>query len=242
MRHIRQVFLLLALAIAISGPLLAQVDTGTIAGIVTDPSGAAVPKVRVTALNQDTDFSRSAVTRDDGSYLIPQLPIGPHYQITAEVTDFKTFVRTGVALQLKQNARVDMQLEVGTSIQSVEVKAQAPLVDTESTTGGEVVGTDRLRQLPLNGRNPIQLAGLIAGVSALNAVETLSNGNRNASSLSVNGSRANDVDWQLNGIRFAGSYFNLDYNGRNTLNHNRRRTFETQLTHSAKSSPSRIRS
>jgi len=212
MRHIRKVFLLLGLTIAISGPLLAQVDTGTIEGIVTDPSGAAVPKVKVTALNQDTNFSRSGVTTDDGSYLIPQLPIGPHYQITAEVTGFKTFVRTGVALQLKQNARMDMQLEVGTGTQNVEVKAQTPLVDTESTTGGEVVGTDRLRELPLNGRNPIQLAGLITGVSALNAVDTLSNGNRNASSLSVNGSRANDVDWELNGIRFAGSYLNLGLN------------------------------
>jgi hypothetical protein len=160
----------------------------------------------------EINFSRSGVTTDEGSYLIPQLPIGPNYQITAEVEGFKTFVRTGVALQLKQNAHVDMQLEVGTSTQNVEVKAQAPLVDTESATGGEVVGTDRLRELPLNGRNPIQLAGLITGVSGLNALETLSNGNRSASSLSANGSRANDVDWQLNGIRFAGSYFNRGLN------------------------------
>jgi hypothetical protein len=204
--------ILLGLMIAVSSPTQGQVNTGTIEGIVTDPSGAAVPNVKVTALNQDTGFSRSEMTTGDGSYLIPQLPIGPHYQITAELTGFKTFVRSGVALALKQNARVDMQLEVGTITQNVQVTGQAPLVDTQSATSGEVVGTDRLRELPLNGRNPIQLAGLITGVSALNAVETLSAGNRSASSLSSNGSRANDVDWELNGVRFAGSYFNLGLN------------------------------
>lgn len=212
MRYTRMLVILLGLTVVFSSPLLGQVNTATIEGIVTDPSGAAVPNVKITATNQDTGFSRRTQSTADGSYLIPLLPIGPHYEITGEATGFKTFVRTGLALELKQNARVDMQLEVGTVTQNVEVKAQAPLVDTESATGGEVVGTDRLRELPLNGRNPIQLAGLITGVTDLDAVQTLAGGNRSASSLSANGSRTDDVDWQLNGVRFAGSYFNLGLN------------------------------
>ena len=202
----------LSLVSLLAMPLRGQVNTGTIEGIVSDPSGAAVPNVRITATNQDTGFSRSTQSIADGTYLIPQLPIGPHYQITGELAGFKTFVRSGVELQLKQNARVDLQLQVGTVSQNVEVKAEAPLVDTESATSSEVVGAERLVELPLNGRNPIQLAGLVTGVTALSAVQTLAAGNRSASSLSSNGSRTNNVDWQLNGVRFAGSYFNLGLN------------------------------
>ena len=72
----------------------AQVDTATILGAVTDPSGATIANVKVTVRNQDTGFVRTAVSSGDGNYLIPLVPIGPHYEITAEAPGFKAFVQT----------------------------------------------------------------------------------------------------------------------------------------------------
>jgi hypothetical protein len=193
-------------------PLQSQVDTGTILGMITDPSGASVPNVKVTARNQDTGFSRTTDSSADGSYVLPLLPIGPRYTVTASAQGFKIFERTGMQLELKQNLRVDMQLRVGQVAEKIQVTGQAPLVDTHSVTGGEVVGEERLRELPLNGRNPLQLAELVVGVTALSVRPALDAGNRDANYMSVNGSRLNETDYQLNGVRFAGSYLNSGLN------------------------------
>lgn len=201
---------LLALALSITAQ--AQVDTATILGTVTDPSGAAVPNVKLTARNQDTGFARTTTSSGDGNYLIPLLPIGPHYEVTAEAAGFKASVQTGIALELNQNAHVDVRLQIGQVGEKVEVNAAAPLVDTHSATSGEVVGTKRLEDLPLNGRNPLQLAGLVTGVAALSTRATLDAGNRSANTMSINGSRPNETDYQLNGVRFAGSYLNNGLN------------------------------
>ena len=163
----RRVLVIVSLQFAAFTPLQAQVDTATILGTVTDPSGAAIPSVKVTARNQDTGFSRTATSSGDGNYLIPLVPIGPHYEVTAEAPGFKNFTQTGIALQLNQNARLDIHLQIGQVGETVEVTAAAPLIDTHSATNGEVVETKRLVELPLNGRNPLQLAGLVPGVTAL---------------------------------------------------------------------------
>src|ERR1044071_8049000 len=98
---------LLLLAIAVSG--YAQVDTATILGVVTDPSGAPLDGARVTASNDATGFSRSAVTSVDGSYLLPRMPIGNQYRILVEAQGFRSFLRSGIELQINQNARIDAQ-------------------------------------------------------------------------------------------------------------------------------------
>jgi outer membrane receptor protein involved in Fe transport len=190
----------------------AQENTGTILGTVTDPTGASVPNAKVTATNDDTGFSRSTETGADGSYLIPLLPIGDRYTVLVESPGFRTFARTGIGIRLDQNVRVDAALALGDLTDRVEISGSAPLVDTHSATGGEVVEAERLVGLPLNGRNPLQLAGLLPGVSFLTVRPTLDAGNRSGNYMSVNGSRPNETDYQLNGVRFAGSYSNSGLN------------------------------
>lgn len=195
-----------------AGTAAAQVNTGTILGTVTDATGATIPKATVTATNEETGFSRTAQTGEDGSYLIPLLPIGNNYTVVVEAPGFQAFARTGIAIRLDQNVRVDAELAVGELTDRVEVSGSAPLVDTHSATGGEVVESERLVGLPLNGRNPLQLAGLLPGVSFLAVRPTLDAGNRSGNYMSVNGSRPNETDYQLNGVRFAGSYTNSGLN------------------------------
>jgi hypothetical protein len=195
-----------------SVPLHAQVNTGTILGRITDPDGAAIVDVTVTATNQDTGFSRSSVTSANGSYMIPLLPIGSHYSVTATGRGFRVSQQSGITLQLEQNVRVDLKLQVGQVTEKVEVTDKPALVDTHSATVGEVVGSQRLEDLVLNGRNPLQLAGLVPGVASLVTKPVLNDGNRDANYMSVNGSRLNETDFQLNGVRFAGSYSNSGLN------------------------------
>jgi hypothetical protein len=147
--------------------LQAQVNTGTILGRITDPSGAVISNITVTATNQDTGFSRSGVTSADGSYIIPLLPIGSNYSVITAGRGFRVSEQSGITVQLQQNVRVDLKLQIGQVTEKVEVIDKPALVDTHSATGGEVVGTQRLENLVLNGRNPLQLAGLVPGVTSL---------------------------------------------------------------------------
>ncbi|MGJ5814223.1 TonB-dependent receptor domain-containing protein [Paludibaculum fermentans] len=203
---------IVALALLLPAPLLPQANVGTILGNVSDQSGAAIVGAQVTAVNTDTGFKRTAETTVDGSYLIQLLPIGAKYTVTVEAHGFKQQTQTGIVLQLNQNLRVDAQMSLGQVAETVEVSGAPPLVDTYSAQRGDVVEQKRITELPLNGRNPLQLAGLVTGVTNISTRTTLDSGNRNGSFANVNGSRANEMDFQLNGMRFAGSYSNSGLN------------------------------
>jgi hypothetical protein len=190
----------------------AQVNSGTILGTVTDPTGAVVAGARVTALNELTGFSRVATADAEGSYLLPLLPVSDSYRITVEGGGFKSAVRSRIALQVGQNLRVDFQLQLGNITEKVEVTAAATLVDTRSSAGGEVVERARIVELPLSGRNALQLATLLPGVSVASIRTTIDGGNRAGNSLDVSGSRSNEIDWQIDGVHFAGSYTNSGMN------------------------------
>lgn len=194
-----------------SSLLHAQQNAATILGSVTDPSGAAIAGAKLTARDESTGFARTAESDANGSFIIPLIPIGT-YRVTAEATGFKTFSRTGIELQLNQNSRISIEMQVGAVAESIEVGAEAPLVDTTSSAGGEVVDRKRIAELPLNGRNPLQLATLLPGVTTSNNPVALTGGNRNGNSVSVNGSRTNETDYQLDGMRFAGGYTNSGLN------------------------------
>jgi len=191
----------------------AQVTTGTILGTVTDSSGAVVAGTTVTATNELTGFSRVATTGADGAYLIQFLPIGKAYQVEARHDGFKTDLKKGIPLQVGENARVDIQLEVGQVTERVEVSSAVPLIDTYSATKGEVVDSVRLTELPLNGRSPLQLASTVAGATVVSVPIDLSGGGRDGGYINVNGSIKEATDQQLDGVRFAGAYSNsaLDY-------------------------------
>jgi hypothetical protein len=195
------------------GTANAQVTTGTILGNVTDASGAQVAGATITATNELTGFSRVATTGADGTYLIQSLPIGNNYRLESRRDGFKTDVKNGITLQVGQNMRQDIQLQVGEVAEKIEVTSTAPLVDTYSATKGEVVDSVRLTELPLNGRSPLQLASTVAGATVVSVPIDLSGGSRSGAYINVNGSIKEAMDQQLDGIRFAGAYSNsgLDY-------------------------------
>ncbi|HEU0184556.1 MAG TPA: carboxypeptidase regulatory-like domain-containing protein [Blastocatellia bacterium] len=137
--------------------VLAQTPTATISGQVRDASGAAIPGVRVSARNVQTNIEREAVTSENGDYTIPLLNIG-EYQVSVEKQGFKRAVQTGLVLQVDQKARLDFSLQVGQVSESVEVTAATSLVQTDSASVGTVIDNKQVLELPLNSREFYGLA------------------------------------------------------------------------------------
>ena len=140
--------MLLPILLLSTGLLRAQQFTGR----VTDPTGAVVPKAKITALNVDTGVNTKAVSTGSGDYTIPYLRAG-NYQITVEETGFETSVHTGINLQVDETATVNFTLKVGRSSETVTVNGD-PLIDFGKADAGEVVENTRVTELPLNGRDP----------------------------------------------------------------------------------------
>jgi hypothetical protein len=157
-----------------SASLFAQ-TTATLVGRVTDPSEAVVPGATVEARNVGTGLSRTAVTDTLGTYAIPGLPVGV-YEVTINLQGFKRIVRTGVNLELGENARVDVKLELGGAEETVTVQADALHVDTRSTTLGATMSERQIEELPLNGRNVLALAQMLPGVSQVAVPTTAGSG------------------------------------------------------------------
>lgn len=144
---------------------LAAQATGSMAGVVTDDSGAVIPGVAIEVRNVGTGQSRSAITGPDGRYAVPLLQPGP-YEVKGTLAGFKTFVREGVTVTVESTARVDIQMSVGGLDETISITADAPLVETSSATLGIVVDEKKVVELPLNGRNFTQLGTLLPGVVA----------------------------------------------------------------------------
>ena len=184
-RGLRVVALLLS-AVVIAG---AQQSTGTISGIVTDQQGAVVPGAQVEVLNTATNALFATTSNESGLYVAPGMVVGV-YEIAVEAEGFRRGVRSGVTLQVGRNAEVNVTLEIGQVTEVVEVVGEAPLVDTNSATIGEVIERKRITDLPINGRGALALTLLTAGVIS-NAGPTNSGfGDRGIqlSSISINGS------------------------------------------------------
>ena len=145
-------------------PVFAQLPTGTIQGVVTDSSAASVPDATVTVRNIDTNLTRTVTTTDDGAYRIPALLTG-HYSVKVEKTGFQTETRQGLTLEVTQIAVVNCTLQVGASSQQEVVTAEAPIVNTTTSSLGGLVNADKIADLPLNGRNYIDLTLLQPGVA-----------------------------------------------------------------------------
>src|SRR6058998_289218 len=137
----------------------AQGFRATVVGRVTDDTGAVVPGAMITITNTGTNESRTVIVNDSGEYAIPQLAPG-RYTLTAEYTGFNKVVRSGIVLETNQQARFDVVLKVGGITEEVQVSAAAPLVTTENASLGNVVDQRKIVELPLNGRDYLQLAFL----------------------------------------------------------------------------------
>ena len=142
----------------------AQVAPSAIVGTVSDPSGAVLADVEVTITDLTTGSSRVVQTGADGNYTAENAKPGS-YEISAKKSGFKETRITGIVLQVAQRARIDVLLQVGTVSQQVEVQGAAPSLETETSSVGKVITTHDVINLPLNGRNFLQLATLIPGVS-----------------------------------------------------------------------------
>ena len=174
----------------------AQVDTGTILGTVRDQSGAVVPGAKVTLIHEGTSFTLSALTREDGGYIFTPIRIGT-YRVEAEYGGFQKAVRSGVQLNIQQQAVVDFTLVPGEVTQTVEVTAAVPLLQTESGSVGEAVTGEKIINLPLSGRNYTFLARLTAGVTIAQPEGRGLNGN---GWFAANGTRPAQNNYLLDGI------------------------------------------
>jgi outer membrane receptor protein involved in Fe transport len=195
--------LLQLLCLLMSGTaLLYGQGSVTIFGTVTDASGAAVSGATVTVLSTETGAARQTMSSVDGGYVISQLPIGL-YSVSAEATGFKKFVLGNIRVAVDENRRVNIELQVGAITESVTVQAEAAEVETRSGALREVIDSARIVELPLNGRNPLQLQYLVAGSGGINSA-----GQEQNDSVSINGSRPNTNNYTLDGADNHDPYFN----------------------------------
>ena len=188
------VFAVFALAVAASAA--AQLPTATILGTVRDSGGAVVPGATITVTNTDTGFSRTGVTGGDGTYRLPALPVG-RYEVRVELQGFRTAVRSGLTMTVGQEALLNFTLELGTISETVSVTGEAPLVNTTSASLGALVDAQAVADLPLNGRNYIDLTFLQPGIARQE--NTTSGGTFVGSWFSSNGSPVRSNTYMLDG-------------------------------------------
>ncbi len=185
--------------LSIGASLIWAQATAQIIGSVKDQSGAVLPGVEVTATQTATGVKRNAVTDETGSYTLQNLPIGP-YTIEAALPGFKTYVQSGIVLQVGTNPTVNAVLEVGQLSDQVEVKADAALVESRSSGVGNVIDNQRVLELPLNGRNPTELI-FLAGAAVPTTDNSLNSGVRNYATvvIQVGGGMNGGLNYMLDG-------------------------------------------
>ena len=190
-----------AILVMLLVPAASAQTTGGMVGKVTDPSGAVLPGVTVTATHQATSFSREATTDASGQYVISLLPVG-RYTVTAEKQGFETYRLLDVVVNVNENIRVDLLLSLGKVMESVSVNASVVAeVETRSATLGKVIDETKIQELPLNARNFLNLAVLQPGV-----VPAMSLGSNNTPEF-PGGEKS---DFQVNGLRLQSNNFLLD--------------------------------
>jgi Carboxypeptidase regulatory-like domain len=154
----------LALLIACCQPLCAQVDTGTITGIISDATGAVLPGATVVLTNDGTGEVRNGTADAHGEFVFTPVQVGK-YELTINAPGFQTQVRAGLELQVQQRLNVLVPMTIGASTQKVVVTSSEPVLQTEDSSVGQVIDTHLVSQLPLNGRNVYQLITLTPGVA-----------------------------------------------------------------------------
>jgi hypothetical protein len=192
MRLSRAWLLCIVTVLTAAGTSWTQEATARIMGTVSDPTGAVVPRVHITVINNATGVSRDTVTNQDGYYQVLSLPIG-NYKVTAEHEGFRTVVSQQYKLLINQALRVDVQLRVGATAQTVDVGAQSSAVETVNSTLGQSVTGRELTNMPLNGRDTLDLALLQPGITESN------DDNSGAGNYSIAGGRSDSVTFLLDG-------------------------------------------
>ncbi len=186
------------LIIALVGATAALAQTASITGRVTDPNGAVVPGVHVTAMSRDSGLATEGSTNQDGYYSLTSLQPGS-YDLSLSKQGFAQEREDGLQLQVQQVARLDFKLKIGAMTEKIEVTAEAPLVESEGTATGQVIPASQVQELPLLGRNPYALAMLVPGVRPDQGANNLPVDQISSVSYSINGQRASANEFLLDG-------------------------------------------
>jgi hypothetical protein len=197
-------------AAAFALPVFAQ-TFGEITGRVTDASGAAAPGVAVSATNVSTNAVRQTMTTETGDYTFPSLPPGT-YTVRAEKSGFKVIESKNVSVSVQQSVRLDFTLSVGQVSESISVEAAAVQLESETATVGTVIDNKRIVELPLNGRNYLQLVALTPNATTLSPsagqAGSRQGGDRASQSISVAGQRIMFDNFTLDGVNNTDPNFN----------------------------------
>ncbi|SEB49160.1 TonB-dependent receptor [Terriglobus roseus] len=162
----------LVLCATAGGAASAQLSTATMFGVVRDASGAAIPNASITLTQTETNFSSKITAKEDGSYHVEFLPVGP-YKITVSSAGFKTLERSGVVLSVMQNAEVNLALEIGGAADTVNVSSDVPLINIGNSTLGNTVDNVEIDNLPLINRDVTRLLQLVPGVQSVQTSNSL---------------------------------------------------------------------
>ncbi|MBS1854618.1 MAG: TonB-dependent receptor [Acidobacteria bacterium] len=202
---------LLLSAAFFGGRCFAQtVAIAQISGFVRDPSGGAVAGAQVRATQTATQLVRQTVTDPNGAYVLPALPVGP-YSLEVRVSGFKTYIHSGIVLEVGNNIQINVGMQLGTVSESVKVSAQADMVQTSDNTISQVIDQRRIVDLPLNGRQPTQLILLAGAALTAPGGDTVSSKNFfSSTSISVAGGQANTLNYMLDGADNNDSFSNVN--------------------------------
>ncbi|MBS1823949.1 MAG: TonB-dependent receptor [Acidobacteria bacterium] len=188
-----------AICLLLLFPLLAfGQGTGSLSGSVLDPGGAAVPGAKITLRDARNNAARQASTNAEGQYSVTPLGAG-EYELEVEASGFQRFVQKGIRVQIDERLRVDAKLQLGSVTETVQVSGQGSTVNTQDAVLRNVVDAKRMVDLPLNGRNALQLAVLTPGVLPIRGDVGTSFQPADQVSVSVSGSRSNGLNYVMDG-------------------------------------------
>ena len=183
-------------------------STAQMSGTVRDATGAVLPGAEVTATQTETGVARKTISNETGAYVLPNLPIGP-YKLEVGLPGFRTFVQTGIVLDVNSNPVINVTLEVGQRSEQVEVQANAALVETRTVGVGQVMETQRILELPLNGRNVTDLITLGGGAVSLPEYASQPRSMQGQAAIAVAGGLPSGVNYALDGAQHNNPYDNL---------------------------------
>jgi hypothetical protein len=194
---VRRLLLCLFLLVGVGcGVALAQTFQGSFTGTLTDPMGAVIPGALVTILEQDKGFSRSVTTDSDGTYGVPLLPPG-RYRLAAQKEGFAKTVRGPITLLVNQHLLVDLTLKVGAQATTITVESTPSPVESQTSSVGTTIDEQKVTEVPLNGRNFLELTLLVPGVSPGTAGSRISD---RGGAINVNGMRDSMNSYWLDGL------------------------------------------
>ena len=189
-------FSIAALTLLLTASVAWAQATAQLNGRVTDESGAVLPGVSVTATQTDTAFTRTVVTDETGAWTMANIPIGP-YRLEVSLQGFRTYVQTGIVLQVNSSPVINASLALGNVEETVTVEGATPLVDVKSAGISEVVEQERIVELPLQGRQVTDL--IVAAGGAVNTGRVSALSTSGAVAISVAGGLRSGVEYQLDG-------------------------------------------